>query len=107
MIAHVELDLVDHSEIGEIDQKDSYFWLCQDTVSRGRSSKKRILYPIGSVLILDPDANSHCMDLRRVMEIDNRVANHLVIRDIEINAVIRAQPRRPPVNLHHFGKALA
>src|SRR5207253_1858239 len=107
MIAHVELDLVDRSEIGEIDQKDFYFWLCQDTVSRGRSSKKRILYAIGSVLILDPDANSHRMDFGWIVEVDDLVANHLVVRDIEINAVIRAQPRRPPVNLHHFGKALA
>ncbi len=41
------------------------------------------------------------------MEIDDLVANHLVIRDVEINVVIRTQPRRTPVNLHHFGKALA
>src|SRR5438552_7485737 len=47
------------------------------------------------------------MDFRWIVEVDDLVANHLVVRDIEINAVIRAQPRRTPVDLHHFGKALA
>src|SRR6266853_3333446 len=107
MIAHVELDLVDDSELGEIDQKDFYFWLCQDTVCAGGRAKERIFHTIGSVLILDPDANPHRMDFRWIVKIDDRMANHLVVRDIEINAVVCAQPRRAPVNLHYFGKALA
>ena len=41
------------------------------------------------------------------MEIDDLVANHLVVRDVEINVVIGAQPSRTPVDLPHFGKALA
>jgi hypothetical protein len=41
------------------------------------------------------------------MEIDDRVANHLVVWDVEINGVIGAQPGGAPVNFHHFGKALA
>src|SRR6266568_5321752 len=107
MIAHVILDLVDHGGIGKIDQKDFYFWLRQNTLGRGGRSEKRILHAIGWVLILDSDANPHRMDVRWVMEIDDGVANHLVVRDVQINGVIGAQARRPPVNLHHFGKALA
>src|SRR5438552_4531818 len=107
MIAHVELDLVDDSEIGEIDQKDFYFWLRQDTVCAGGRTKERILNAIGSVLILDPDANPHRMDFRWIVKIDERMVDHLVVRDVEINAVVCAQPRRAPVNFHYFGEALA
>ncbi len=107
MVAHVELDLVDHGEIGEIYQENFYLRLSQNSVSRGGRSEKGILHAIGWILILNSDANPHRMDLRWIMEIDDGVANHLVVRDIEINGVIRAQPRRAPVNLHYFGKALA
>ena len=107
MIAHVVLDLIDHGGIGKIDQKNFYLRLGQHAVGRGGRSKKGILHTIGWIFILDSNANPHRMDFRWVMEIDDRVANHLVVRDVEINGVVRTQPRGPPVNLHHFGKALA
>jgi len=92
MIAHVELDLVDHSEIGEIDQKDFYFWLSRTPSAEDAARKSASFTRIGSVFVLDPDANSHRMDFGWIVEVDNLVANHLVVRDIEINAVIGAQP---------------
>src|ERR1041384_3619608 len=36
------------------------------------------------------------------MEIDDRMARDLIVRDIEINPVVGAQPRGAPVDLHHF-----
>src|SRR6266550_3789684 len=107
MIAHVILDLVDHGGIGKIDEKNFYLRFGENALRTGGPSDKRILHAIGWVLILDSDANTHRMDVRWVMEIDDGVANHLVVRDVQIDGVIGAQARRPPVNLHHFGKALA
>src|SRR5207245_11448673 len=101
-IAHVELDLVDDSEIGEIDQKDSYFWLRQDTVCAGGRAKERILDAIGSVFILDPDANPHRMEFRWIVMIDDRMADHLVVRDVEIYVVVCAMTSRARINMTLF-----
>src|SRR6266496_3217946 len=105
--ANVVVDLVDHGEIGEIYQEYSYLRLSQNSGGRGGRSKKGIFHAIGWILVFNSNANAHGMDLRWVMKVDDGVANHLVVRDIEINGVIRAQPRRAPVNFHYFGKALA
>ena len=40
------------------------------------------------------------------MQINDLVAHHLVVRDVEINVVVRAEPGGTPVDLTHFGKAL-
>ena len=37
------------------------------------------------------------------MEIDDLVTHHLVIRDVEINVVVRAKPGGTPVDLLYFG----
>ena len=106
MIAHVILDFVDHGEIRKIDQKDLHFRLGQNTVSRRSCSKQRVLHQIGWVFVFNANTNPHGVDFRRIVEIDYLVAHHLVVRDVEINAVVRTQSRRTPVNLHYFGKAL-
>src|SRR5262249_51672621 len=41
------------------------------------------------------------------MEIDDLVAHHLVVRDVEINVVIGTQPSGTPVDLAHFGVGIA
>jgi hypothetical protein len=41
------------------------------------------------------------------MEIDDLVAHHLVVWDIEINVIVRAQPGGTPVDLTHFRVGLA
>ena len=40
------------------------------------------------------------------MEIDDRVARDLVVRDVEINPVVGAQPGGTPVDLHDLGEAV-
>src|SRR4029453_19388621 len=77
MIAHVELDLVNAGETGEIDQENSCLRPSQNPVSRGGRPEKGILHAIGWIFILDSDANPHRMDLRWVMEIADRVSNLL------------------------------
>ena len=47
------------------------------------------------------------MDLSRIMQINDLVAHHLVVRDVEINVVVRAEPRGTPVDLTHFGVSVA
>src|SRR6266581_5448541 len=107
MIAHVILDLVDHGGIGKIDEKNFYLRFGENALRTGGCSEKRILHAIGWVLILDSDANPHRMDLRWVMKIDDRLANDLVVWDIQINSVVCPQPCRAPVDLHDFSEALA
>src|SRR5690348_9597903 len=46
------------------------------------------------------------MDLGGIMEIDDGVANHLVVRNVEVNGVIGAQSSRTPIDLHHLSKTL-
>src|SRR5439155_4948017 len=107
VIAHIEFDFVDHSEIGKIDEKYLYLRFRQDALRRGSGSEQRIFYATGWVLVLNSNANPHGMDFGRVMEIDDGMAHHLVVRDVEIDGVVGAQSCRTPVDLHHLGKALA
>ena len=67
MVAHIELDLVDHSGLGKIDQENSHFWLWQDAVSRGCGAEKRILHAIWAVFILHSNANPHRVDFRWIV----------------------------------------
>src|SRR5438034_11203410 len=91
MIAHVELDLVDHGEIGEIYQENSYFRLSQNSISRGGRAKKGILHAIGWILVFNSDPNPHRMDLRWIMDIDDRVDNHLFVRKVVINGGLHVE----------------
>ena len=47
------------------------------------------------------------MDLGRIVQIDDLVAHHLVVRDVEVNVVVRAEPRGTPVDLTHFPVGIA
>ncbi len=47
------------------------------------------------------------MHFGRVMEIDDGGANDLVVRDVEIDVVVGAEPGGTPVDLHHFSEAVA
>src|SRR5262249_38970227 len=47
------------------------------------------------------------MDLGGIMQINNLVAHHLVVRDVEINVVVCAEPGRTPVDLTHFAVGVA
>ena len=67
---------------------------------------ERVLHPIRRDVVIDAHPQPHGVDLGRVMEVDDRVARDLVVRDVEINAVVGPEPGRAPVDLHHFGVAL-
>ena len=47
------------------------------------------------------------MDLGRIMQINDGALDDFVVRNVEVNAVVRAQPRRAPVDLHHFAVGIA
>ena len=42
------------------------------------------------------------MDFCGIVEINDLVAHHLVVWDVQINVVVRAEPRGTPVDLTHF-----
>ena len=107
MITHVKLDLVGHSVISEIDQENFYRGAGKDTRCTGSSSKKRIFYAIRRHIVIHPNPNAHGVDLGRVMEVDDHLTNHLVVRNIEVDVVVGAQPGGAPVDLHDFSEALA
>src|ERR1700730_14653817 len=68
---------------------------------------ERIFHAVRRNIVIDPHANAHGVDLSRVMEIDDGGANDLVVRNIEINVVVRAQAGGSPVDLHHFGESIS
>ena len=47
------------------------------------------------------------MDLGRIVQINDLVAHHLVVRDVEINVVVGAKPGGTPVDLTHFAVGVA
>src|SRR5262249_34905048 len=102
VITHVEFDLVGHCEIGEINQEDSYRRIRENVLAPLRSPPERILHAVGRHGVIDTDPNAHGVDLGGVMQINDLVAYHLVVRDIEINVVVRAKPGGTPVDLTHF-----
>ena len=107
VIAHVELDLVDHSEIGKIDEKNFYRRIRQNVARALCSAHQRVFHAIGWILIFNSYANAHRVDFGRIVQIDDLVANHLVVWDVEINIVIRTEPSGTPVDLAHFGVGVA
>src|SRR6202040_132832 len=107
VVAHVELDLIGDGVIGKIDQENFDGRIGQDTVGRLGGASERVFHAIGRSVVIDPDANTHGVDLGRVMEIDDGGPNDLVVRNIEINVVVRAQAGGSPVDLHHFGESIS
>ena len=105
VIAHVEFDLVGHGVIGEVDQEHFDRGIRNNVFSALRGPPQRIFHAVGWALVFDANTNPHGMDLGRIVQIDDLVAHHLVVRDVEINVVVGAQPRGTPVDLTHFGKA--
>src|SRR5215472_17287821 len=47
------------------------------------------------------------MDLGRIMQINDLVAHHLVVRDVEINVVVRTKPGGTPVDFTHLTEGVA
>ena len=58
-------------------------------------------------MVIDPHPDTHGVQIRRIVQINDGRADDLVIRNIEVNVVVRAQTRRAPVDLHDLGKAFA
>src|ERR1700686_2644061 len=107
VITHVKLDLVNDGGLAEIDQEDFHWRMSQDSVGARSRAGQHVLYQIGRHPILEPDTDTHSVDFSRIMEIDDRLFNDLVVWNVEIDGVVRAQPGRGPVNLHHFSETLA
>ena len=89
--------------IGEIDQENSYRWIRKNVFRALSGTTQDIFYDVGRDVVIDPHADAHGMDLRRVMQVDDGLANHLVVRNIEINGVVGAEPSRAPVDFAHLG----
>ena len=59
------------------------------------------------MFVINTHANAHGVDLRGIVQINNRLPYDLVVGDVEINGVVRAETGGAPVDLHHFGEAIA
>ncbi len=90
MVAHVVLDLVGDSVIAEIDQENLHRRLCEDVLRALGRPGQSIPDDIRRDVVIDPHPDPHGMDLSRVMQIDDHVADHLVVRDVEVDVVVCA-----------------
>src|SRR4029077_17969371 len=75
VITHVKLDLVNDGVLAEIDQKDFYRRMSQDSVGARSRAGQHVLYQIGRYPILKPDTDTHSVDFSRIMKIDDRLFN--------------------------------
>ena len=107
VIAHVEFDLIGHGVIGEVDQEHFDRRIRNNVFSALRGAPQRVFHKVGWVLVFNANTNPHGMDLGRIVQIDDLVAHHLVVRDVEINVVVGTQPRGTPVDLTHLGVRVA
>ena len=92
VITHVKLDLVNDGVLAEIDQKDFYRRMSQDSVGARSRAGQHVLYQIGRHPILEPDTDTHSVDFSRIMEIDDRLLDDFVVWNVEIDGIVRAQP---------------
>src|SRR5437667_12159446 len=92
VITRVKLDLVNDGVFAEIDQEDFHSRMHQDSVGARSRAGQHVLYQIGRHPILEPDTDTHSVDFSRIMEIEDRLFNDLVIWNVEIECVVRAQP---------------
>ena len=107
VIAHVEFDLVRHGIIGEVDQEHPNRGIGQDVFGPLRGTSERIFHPIWRYTVIDAYPDPHGVDFSRIVQINDLVAHHLVVGDIEINVVVRAKPGGTPVDLTHFAVGVA
>src|SRR6185436_11031240 len=107
VITHVEFDLIGHGVIGEIDQEHLYRRIGENVFGSLRSPPQRIFYAVGWHSVIDTHPDAHGVDLGGIMQINDLVTHHLVVRDIEINVVVRAKPGGTPVDLTHFAVGVA
>ncbi len=102
VIAHVELDLVDHRVVGEIDEENFHWRSGQNPTRIRRGATESIFHPVRRHVVIEANADPHRMDLGRIMEVDDRALDDLVVWNVEINGVVGAQARGTPVNLSNF-----
>ena len=107
MISHVKLDLVDDGMVGEVDEKNSDRRILQHVGGIGSGPEERVFHPVRRHRVIDPDANAHGMNFGGIMQVDDGLADDLIVRDIEVNAVVGAQTGGAPVDLHDLGVILA
>ena len=107
VIAHVEFDLVRHGVIGEVDQEHLYRGIGENVFGPLGSPSERIFYAVGRHVVIDAHPDPHGVNLSRIVQINDLVAHHLVVRDVEINVVVRAKPGGTPVDLTHFAVGVA
>src|SRR5437660_10748768 len=91
VITHVKLDLVIDGVLAEIDQKDFYRRLSQDSVGARSRAGQYVLYQIRRHPILEPDTETHREAFRRVMDIEDRLFDNLVDRNVELGGNVRAK----------------
>ncbi len=67
-----------------------------------RGAEDGLLHPVGRRSILRAHVQAHVMGAGRVTEIDDRLLDHLVVRNVQGDRVIRAQAGRAPADFRHF-----
>ena len=107
MTEHVELDLVVDREIAKVFQE--YFGLGFLLHPLGVESglEEGVLHFVRRNVVIDPDDDPHRVQLLRIMQVDDRLADNLIIRDVEVNRVVRPESGRAPIDLHDLGKVFA
>ena len=72
-----------------------------------RGVEEGVLHFVRRRVVIHPHHNAHGVQLGWVMQIDDGLPDDLVVWDVEVDGVVRAQARRAPVDLHHFRKAFS
>ena len=93
--------------IAEILQKNLRRRLCQYPRRLGCSAKERVLHSIWRRAVVGSDIDPHRVQRGRIMQIDDGLLDDLVVRQLEIDPVIRAQPGRSPIDFDHLSELVA
>ena len=96
-----------HGIIGEVDQEHLYGGIGENVFGPLRGPSESIFYAVGWHIVIDAHPDAHGVDLSRIVQINDLVAHHLVVGDVEINVVVRAKPGGTPVDLTHFAVGVA
>ena len=91
VIAHVVFDLVRDGVIAELNEENFHRRARKNVLRTLCGAGERIFDAVRRHIVIDADPDAHGVGFGRVMKVDDRGANDLVVRNIEINVVVRTE----------------
>ena len=105
-VIHRELDLVEDGGVAEVLEEDLHGRGREHAGGAGGGAHHAVFDEVWRCAVVEADGDAHGVLARRVGEIRDGGADDRLVRDVEVDVVVGAQPGGAPVHLDDFGVLL-